>query len=318
MTENEIKKLMEKYLNGTITKKEEILLEKYDSRLLEKNEPATFRTVDHKKQLKLKLFKTINGHRKTNAPKRWTAIAASLIIIISLGFLMYNFSNTQKVESLKNDIVKTTDWGQKMNVTLSDGTKVKLNSGSTIQFPQNFNGGTRQVELVGEAFFDVTENKDKPFMIQSGDIKTTVLGTSFNINAYSDDDEIAVTLASGKVKVVSNDKTIFLHPNEQAVFNKKAQTLNSQKVKLNRYIDWKNGIIHITDATLQEAAEVIERWYGVTLIFENQNLANCHITATYDNQTLATVLESMKYTKKGLDYEYLEVKKILMKGNCTD
>ncbi len=317
MTENDIKGLMEKYLNGTITEGEEKLLEQFDGILLSKNKKVNFNSEIHKARVKQNLSHIIHKRGKTKSLK-WLRIAASWALIISLGFVAYNWSHSYVQQEPMAEIVEHTKWGQKLNVTLADGTKVVLNSGSTLCFPERFEGNSREVELMGEAFFDVVKNRDKPFVIRLGDITTTVLGTSFNINAYPDKEEVAVTLATGKVKIASADSTVFISPNQQAVFNHLNKTLSTFQVEINPYIDWKNGIIHINDATLAETAEILERWYGVSFVFENEKLKHCHITATYDNQTLATVLESIKHVKKGMGYEYMGDNKILIKGSCND
>ncbi|BFP39401.1 FecR family protein [Flavobacteriaceae bacterium GF1] len=317
MTENDIKGLMEKYLNGTITEGEEKLLEQFDGILLSKNEKVNFKSEIHKAKVKQNLSHSIHKKGKTKSLK-WLRIAASWALIISFGIVAYNWSNKNVQQEPIAEIVEHTDWGQKLNVTLADGTKVVLNSGSTLCFPERFEGNSREVELMGEAFFEVVKNRNKPFVIRSGDITTTVLGTSFNINAYPDKEEVAVTLATGKVKIASTDSTVFISPNQQAVFDHLNKTLSTFQVEINPYIDWKNGIIHINDATLAETTAILERWYGVSFVFENEKLKQCHITATYDNQTLATVLESIKHVKKGMAYEYLGDHKILIKGSCND
>ena len=318
MTENDVKKLMRKYLDGTITEAEERRLERFEGILVSKNEKIDFKSDSHKTTVKQSLSQIIRKNNKARPIYKWLRIAASWAFIIGLGIATYNWSNDVDPPKPIAEIIERTDWGQKLNVTLSDGTKVVLNSGSTIRFPERFEGDSREVELVGEAFFDVVKNKDKPFLVKTADLTTIVLGTSFNINAYPDKEEIAVTLASGKVKIASADSIVLINPNEQAVFNILNKTISTSQVQINPYIDWKNGIIHINDATLAETAEILERWYGVGFVFENEKLENCHITATYDNQTLATVLESIKHVKKGIEYKYLEDNSILFTGSCSD
>ncbi len=318
MTENDVKKLMQKYLDGTITETEERRLERFEGILISKNEKNDFNGESHKANVKQNLSRIIRKNDMARPLYKWLRIAASWALIIGLGIAAYNWSNQVDPPKPIAEIIEHTDWGQKLNVTLSDGTKVVLNSGSTIRFPERFEGDSREVELVGEAFFDVVKNKDKPFLVRTTDLTTVVLGTSFNINAYPDKEEIAVTLASGKVKIASADSIVLINPNEQAVFNNLNKTIRTSQVQINPYIDWKNGIIHINDATLAETAEILERWYGVDFVFENEKLENCHITATYDNQTLATVLESIKHVKKGIEYKYLEDNSILFTGSCSD
>ncbi|UGU17637.1 FecR domain-containing protein [Sinomicrobium kalidii] len=315
---------MKKYLNGTITKREETLLEQFDSSLLSKNEKKVFKDANDKKRIQQRLSgainnQIINGRKKERLLLNWRGIAASVVLILGLGYISYHkVLNNKPEEQPVPRVVKTTDWGQKLNLTLADGTKVRLNSGSTIKFPERFTGGTREVELTGEAFFNVAKNPDKPFVIRSGEVNTTVLGTSFNVNTYPDHREITVTVATGKVRVASKNKEVFLAPNEQGIFDKKSNHISKEKIDIATALQWKDGIIHFEDTTLAGVAESLERWYGVTFVFENEKIKDCHLTATYDNEVLAAVLESIVHTKKGLQYEYLEDNNILIKGRCTD
>ena len=318
MTEKKIKGLMEKYLNGTITKKEESLLERFDGRLLSKNHKDVFKDERHRKQIERLLSQNISRPRKRISLPKWARVAAS---IASMAVVAYSVHVYTKVEEKVEPIVemtKTTEWGQKLNLTLADGTQIRLNSGSTITYPDRFEGDVREVVLEGEAFFDVAKNPDKPFVIRSGEVLTTVLGTSFNINTYPDSQQIAVTVASGKVKVASHENEIHLGPNEQGIFDKKTKTISKKMTDIATFLNWKDGIIHFEDTSLAQVAESLERWYGVTFVFENENLRNCHVTATYKNEMLPAVMESIAYAKKGLRYEFLENDKILIKGKCTD
>lgn len=318
MTENEIKGLMEKYLNGTITKKEESLLEQFDGKLLYKNRNGIFKNERHKKRVAKQLSQNIARPHKGTSFFKWTRVAASLAIMASLGYLLYSKTETKEVEEPIVEIVRTTEWGQKLNLTLADGTQVRLNSGSTLKYPNRFEGDMRHVALIGEAFFDVAKNPDKPFVIESGEVRTTVLGTSFNVNTYPDNDQIAVTVATGKVKVASQESEIFLEPNEQGVFNTRTKSMTKERVDITTALNWKKGIIHFEDVPLSQVLETLEKWYGVSFVLENRNAGNCHISASYDNELLSTVMESIVFAKKGLRYEFLEDHKILIKGKCTD
>lgn len=318
MTEKKIKGLMEKYLNGTITKKEESLLEQFDGRLLSKNHKEVFKDERHRKQIERQLSQNISRPNKRISFPKWTKIAASITLMTGLAYFVHKGTKVEeKVEPIV-EMTKTTEWGQKLNLTLADGTQIRLNSGSTITYPDRFEGDVREVELQGEAFFDVAKNPDKPFVIKSGEVLTTVLGTSFNINTYPDNQQIAVTVATGKVKVASHENEIHLGPNEQGVFDKKTKTISKKMPDIATFLNWKDGIIHFEDTSLAKVAESLERWYGVTFIFEKESLGDCHITANFNNELLPAVLESIVYAKKGLRYEFLENNKILIKGRCTD
>lgn len=309
---------MEKYLNGTITKKEESLLELFDIDLLSKNHKKISHGQVHRKQMERKLAQGTDRHNGKATRFGWGKIAASLALMVGLGYFAYTTMNRKEEVEPVIEMVKTTEWGQKLNLTLADGTHIRLNSGSTIKYPDRFEGDVREVTLEGEAFFDVARNPDKPFVIRSGEVLTTVLGTSFNINTYLDNSHIAVTVASGKVKVASQENEIHLGPNEQGVFDKKTKTISKKRTDIATFLNWKDGILHFEDIALTEVMESLERWYGVSFVFENKDLGSCHVTATYNNEMLPAVLESIVYAKKGLRYEFLGNHEILIKGRCTD
>ncbi|NJB71076.1 ferric-dicitrate binding protein FerR (iron transport regulator) [Saonia flava] len=316
MTEKEVKKLIKKYLNGTITAKEEKLLELFDANLLLRNKKEISELRKHKTSIKRKLStKNKREHRKPI--RNLLKIAASITVIMGLTFFSYKKSDIVKEQPVA-ELVKTTAWGQKLTVTLPDGTSIKLNSGSVIKFPEKFDERTREVELNGEAFFDVAKDLNKPFIIKSGSLSTKVLGTSFNVNAYPDSERIAVTVASGKVKISSKNRNTILTPNQQGIFHKKLNSITRHEVDIVKILQWKEGIIHFDDITLNKASKILEKWYGVTFVFENEQLGECHITGTYDNEILSAVLESIVYVKKGLQYEFIEDRKILIKGSCND
>lgn len=318
MTENEIKVLMKKYLDGTITKKEESRLEEFDMNLLSKNHQNIFKNSRHKKNVGQKLSKSINPYQRKKTVSKWIGMAASIVLLVGLGYVASTFIYQKEVKNPVVTFTKTTKWGQKLNLVLADGTEVYLNAGSSIKYPQRFEGDTREVELVGEAFFDVAKNPDKPFIIKSGEVKTTVLGTSFNVNTYPDSHQIAVTVASGKVKVASQEHEVLLMPNEQGVFDRKSKSISKEKIDIATSLHWKEGIIHFEDVALSEVLQTLERWYGVSFVVDNNNIGNCHITATYDNERLSAVLESIVYTKKGLEYQFLDKNQIQFNGKCTD
>jgi len=319
MTEKEVKILMTKFLNGTITANEEKLLEKFDASLIIENEDRVFKSDDNKKQLGQKLLHRIHSKQNKKSKKSWLKVAAAIAVIINLGVVAYFSLNADnKVPETVSQIVETTDWGKRKDFVLSDGTEIKLNSGSTISFPEKFIGNTREVTLIGEAFFNVAKNPDKPFIIKSGDLCTTVLGTSFNINAYPKSDDISVTVATGKVQIGAKNSLVYLLPNEQGVFHKKSDSISKNDVDTNSLINWQKGLLKFNDITVKEALGMLEKWYGVTFVIHDDQPLDCHITASFDNETLSNVLESITYVKKDLSFKPLKNNTILIKGKCRD
>lgn len=190
--------------------------------------------------------------------------------------------------------------GGEYQLTLSDGTKVWLNSETTIKFPVVFSSNSREVYLLnGEAFFDVTENKNSPFIVHTSKMDVNVLGTSFNVRAYSDEKELITTLVTGKVLIRESDSKAEYNitPNEQASLT--GSGMNIRKVDVNRYIAWKNGRIFFEANTLEEIFNDLGRWYDIEVDFEDTEARYLRYSIDierYDN--LDEILEILELTQK--------------------
>ena len=159
----------------------------------------------------------------------------------------------------------STAKGQTYGTVLSDGSKVWLNSQSSIRYPVSFNGDVREVEIDGEAYFEVQKAKD-PFIVKTQGVEVEVLGTHFNVNSYSDEDAIRTTLLEGKVKVhtTSNNTITILQPGQQASLNKQTKQLNKlDDVDVDEAVAWRFGYFKFTNADLQTVLRQIARWYDV-------------------------------------------------------
>ncbi len=163
----------------------------------------------------------------------------------------------------------TTPRGGQFRLLLPDGTEVWLNAASSIRFPVAFSGGERRVEVSGEAYFEVAQNASAPFkVIVNKTTEVLVLGTSFNIQAYTDEQHIKTTLLSGKVKVNAGGNGVVLSPGQQAV-----QTAGRVEVEENvdtdKVMAWKNGLFNFQDASLEEVMRQLSRWYNIEVVYEN-------------------------------------------------
>ncbi|QEC43957.1 FecR family protein [Pseudobacter ginsenosidimutans] len=177
----------------------------------------------------------------------------------------------------------TTPTGKQFQFTLPDGTKVWLNAASSIKYPTSFKGNTREVEVSGEAYFDVTHNAKQPFIVQAGkDARIEVLGTSFNVNAYPDEQDIRTTLESGLVMIratghnrsANTIKETLLKPGQQAVVavlsngsKEKGITINTE-VKIEKVTAWKKGLFNFEGSSLVEVMKELERWYNIEVVYE--------------------------------------------------
>lgn len=319
MTIKELKRLLEKYGNGTITPEEEQCLEHFDAALLATTPTDPVMAAVSKQKVSKKILHQLRLQKRHKIGGYLLKVAACMAILLGIGHgVVQARVEAQPEQTATVWLEKTTSWGQKLSFSLPDGSRVKLNAGSSLKYPQQFAADCRHVELVGEAFFEVTKNKDKPFSITSGAVETTVLGTSFNVNAYTDQEAIAVSVLTGKVHVAATSGEVSLLPHEQGVYQKRKGKIVKEKIDIEKVLYWKTGVLHFEDAPLEEVANALAKWYGVTITFENEALKRCHLTATYKKEALATVLASIIYTKKSLHYEVSEEKNIVLSGTCNE
>ncbi|RPD42156.1 FecR family protein [Chitinophaga barathri] len=163
----------------------------------------------------------------------------------------------------------TTPPGGQYRLRLPDGTEVWLNAASSIRFPVTFAKTERKVEVTGEAYFEVAQNAASPFkVIVNKQTEVQVLGTSFNINAYTDEQDIKTTLLSGKVKVIAGNTGVQLSPGQQAV-NRAGRVEVNKNVDTDKVTAWKNGLFNFQDASLEEVMRQLSRWYNIEIIYEN-------------------------------------------------
>ncbi len=158
--------------------------------------------------------------------------------------------------------------GGEYSITLSDGSVVYLNSESELRYPVKFAGEDRRVYLSGEAYFDVTADKEHPFVV---DLKTSavkVLGTGFDVRAYKDENEILTTLVSGSVVFSAGKESVVLKPGEQAVLDQSGE-LETREVDTYLYTAWKEGVFAFKQQRLEEIMKIVSRWYNVNVFWEN-------------------------------------------------
>ena len=239
-------------------------------------------------------------------------VAASLIGILTVaGALYFSGYFLQETETIAVDYLeKSSLKGEKSNITLSDGTRIKLNSNSKLIIPKLFSDHERKVTLVGEAYFEVSKDASRPFVIISNDIKTVVLGTSFNVRAYPSENTIEVAVAEGQVsfekaisgQLSSDQAPILLSPNEMAVYSKETGQANKGSFDPMAIFAWKDGILHFKDADIYEVIERLEQWYGVTIIIKTQLNEDKDLSGSFKHKSLEVVLDGLSYVF-GFEFE---------------
>lgn len=213
------------------------------------------------------------------------------------GQLIYEVKGTSGNGNLFNTI--ETPRGGQYKVSLPDGSQVWLNAASRLRYPLNFaNKSERRVELVGEAYFEVAKDRQKPFKVASQGQEVRVLGTHFNINAYSDENSIKTTLLEGSVRVTNTyllDKSaVLLKPNEQAVLTRQRTAV--AQVDAESAMMWKNGKFTFVDEPVESMMRKIARWYDIEVVY-SQGMGDKQFTGTLSRyENIATLLKSIEST----------------------
>ena len=182
--------------------------------------------------------------------------------------------------------------GGQFQITLSDGTKVWLNSNSSLKYPSAFSTSERRVELTGEAYFEVSKNKQKPFIVETSLQKVEVLGTKFNINAYDDESSTQTSLAEGSVRVSCKNNTTLLKPGQQSTLTD--QNIAVRSINLDQVLDWKNGDFNFSNNNLKEIMRKISRWYNIEVIFEGPISQETYVAQISRKKRLNDVLRALQ------------------------
>lgn len=189
--------------------------------------------------------------------------------------------------------------GGEYQLTLADGTKVWLNSDSEIKYPVQFNKDKRKVWIAGEVYFDVAHNKEKPFVVDVRDVEIGVLGTEFNVEAYSDQKFISTSLVEGSVKLRKNAESVIIKPDQKAVIGDDERQFAIQNVDAKSIALWKDGIFYFKEASLGTIMEKLERWYDIKVFFSNQSVINKRFSVEVKRyEDINKILDILSKTKK--------------------
>ena len=258
-------------------------------------------------------------------PMKWYWIAAAILIVAAGLFAISNLSKNTGSKELVNAQLNevSTRPGSKSMVKLPDGSTVWLNAGSKITYDKEFGKEIREVSLIGEGFFDVTKNKDKPFIIHTSSINIKVLGTAFNVKAYPEDKQTETSLIRGSIEVTiknrPNDK-IILSPNEKLIVENN-KVLQKEKTKIDlgtvasvpvapmvsinklKYspvdstvaeTQWINNKLVFRDETFADLAIRMERWYDISIEINDPVLKQARLNGIFESETIIQALEALK------------------------
>ncbi|MFY0650598.1 MAG: FecR domain-containing protein [Cyclobacteriaceae bacterium] len=263
------------------------------------------------------VWKNIDKQTKVDEPK-WKILfqsplkIAAVVTVLLVSFFVFESLDIEDSKIKSNgvsSIIKKTNRGENLTARLPDGTKVRLNSSSSIEYVDNFLvSERREVILTGEAFFDVKKDEYRPFVIKTGKVSTTVLGTSFNVDSR-DNDEIKVAVLSGKVEVKNRNERVVITPGEMAVANGQIWKTN---YTYDETIGWKDGLLVLRANKFEDVVDDLERWYGVDIEIEGV-IKEKGIDLSYLNESLEEVLEGLSFAAH-FDYA-INGKKVKIKVN---
>ena len=199
--------------------------------------------------------------------------------------------------------------GGQYQLILADGTKVWLNAASSLKFPTAFPGKQRTVELTGEAYFEVAKNKNQPFNVKTPTQTVQVLGTHFNINAYSNEPFVKTTLLEGSVNVSSAGGSLLLKPGQQALLNNSGLATLKDDVDTDEAIAWRNGLFQFNDVDIKTIMRQVARWYDVDVEFKGQVPAYTFHGKISRNLNASTVLKIFELS--GINFT-IEGRKIIV------
>lgn len=226
------------------------------------------------------------------------------------GTLVYKSVTGKKSLALQNNTLFNPRGSKVVNVTLSDGTRIWLNAGSSISYPVIFSGKERRVTIDGEAYFEVAHNAAKPFVVNKQNIDIRVLGTKFNVNAYSNESGINTVLLEGSVKVSNRNQSIVLAPGQQVKsLSDGSGKLNVSKADFDKAMNWRGDFFRFDLFSLPEAIKQLERWYDIEIIVLTSDIDGVNLSGDMNRSTsLSSVIKILEYS--GLKCELLPNRKL--------
>ena len=223
------------------------------------------------------------------------------------GSIIYANNNSAS-EDARNTI--SVPVGGSYKVILPDGTAVWLNSSSALTYPVAFKGKSREVSLQGEAYFEVTKNPKKPFVVQVNSMQVTVLGTHFNVNAYTGHPGIQTTLLEGSVRLSQGSNRVTLRPGEQGNVDPESSEIRVAQANTNKVVAWKNGYFMFQDDDIQDIMQQIARWYDLEVEYRGK-LSNSRFGGIYSrNKDINELLKGLELT--GLVHFKIEGRRVIV------
>jgi len=212
----------------------------------------------------------------------WFKYAAIIILSFTCGALLFYLCGMKNHETTLATI--SSPRGQITSLTLFDGSTVWLNSESTIKYTSDFNTKKREVYVEGEAYFEVSHDKKNPFIVNLGNSRVKVYGTSFNVKAYPGNDHIEAVLMKGKIEFSTNNQSIMLSPDERVVYSPQEGTIVKDQVDVEKTSSWKKGKYYYSNESLSNIIQQLQRWYDIEIIFDENVISSYTFTGVINRE----------------------------------
>ncbi|TCK80859.1 FecR family protein [Albibacterium bauzanense] len=317
MDEKERNRILQKVSKGSLTADEQEKLNNWYADFdTTSKDLKVFHDDKHEEKVRIRLLNRIIAQIPTSRkysfiekpffkPSNWMKVAAVLILFVS--FPLYNYvkkANELRIVDAATLQISKAQIGKRVKLTLEDGSEILLNSGSVIKYPKHFDNNKREVYLEGEAFFKVTHNATKPFIINTGKLKTIVLGTSFNIRAYPEIDQIKVTVSTGKVSITATGKTLsLLYPNQQINYHSRTESYEVTNADAKLATSWQIGEVRLDGVSFQELSLIIKNTWGLILETQSNRLKTANYKTTFNTNN--KIEDVMRVISKITDAKYL-------------
>lgn len=231
----------------------------------------------------------------------WIRIAAVFVLAFLLGTVWVNYRGQIALQAEVAHYEIEAPYGAKLNMNLGDGTKVWLNAGSKLTYSSTFNSKDRNIQLIGEGYFEVAKNADLPFVVKAGGVSVKAVGTAFNVKAYPDENALETTLVEGTIDVSEYGDHVLLQPNQKITIDRKgsAQTMSykiADNVNTELYTSWRGKRWIFERENMLDFAKTLERRYDVKITLADDRLKSYKITGSIEQQTLGQLLRAVQLT----------------------
>ncbi len=298
---------IERYLKGDTTKQERILFHRWveaDERNKQRFEKQRYAFDSSLLTAQENYYPKLDEYKHRRLITTWVRIAASVLVVLSVGMLTYwGWEDNQEGTRMMAECIQVPV-GQRVQLTLSDGTNVWLNSNSRLSFPRIFDKKRREVTLDGEGYFEVTKSADHPFVVNTEDYEVKVLGTTFNVKSYSETGNFSTSLISGSVEVSDKvgTQTLRMRPNETV--SKRGNLLYKSPSNQDNEYSWREGIYNFQNKSYEEVFGELATYYGMELQLRNEHIGEYRCTGKF------RMIDGIDYTLEVLQkYKHFQYKR---------